>query len=74
LPKQVRCFRTIKGSRWSAVPGLDGFSTLVFDLSRHLLIPFVTFGSPCLAGECPLDPGGYFVVKGTEKVSQQFHL
>ena len=22
--------------------------------------------------ECPLDPGGYFVVKGTEKVSLEF--
>ena len=23
--------------------------------------------------ECPYDPGGYFVVKGVEKVSGQFH-
>jgi len=32
------------------------------------------FGSLYFAGECPLDPGGYFVVKGTEKVSPQLHL
>lgn len=24
-------------------------------------------------GECPLDPGGYFVIKGTEKVTLSSH-
>jgi hypothetical protein len=27
-------------------------------------------GFTMIVGECPLDPGGYFVVKGTEKVTR----
>lgn len=33
-------------------------------LSLATVLLFVIF----FVGECPLDPGGYFIVKGTEKV------
>uniref|UniRef100_A0A7S2ZCL7 DNA-directed RNA polymerase subunit beta n=1 Tax=Rhodosorus marinus TaxID=101924 RepID=A0A7S2ZCL7_9RHOD len=68
LPIMLRCCRCLlagKNDLELAKLGSNWIRNMAVELHLANSIPLATCDN---VGECPLDPGGYFIVKGTEKV------
>ncbi len=57
-------------ARWFPVPDPSP-SILLHSLSPRCVLYNKNEAQLAQLGECPLDPGGYFIVRGTEKVGRR---